>query len=167
MILKKYLSIAAIALVVLILDQWTKHLIVTSAVNEVTFMPIMRMFNLVLVHNRGISFGMFSDLHRSEFIFTAIACLISVTLLVWVRKSALLIMPVGTGLIIGGAFGNVVDRLRYGYVIDFLDFHLGEYHWPAFNVADSVIFIGVTLLCFGSVLEDYRLKKDTFKKREQ
>lgn len=107
-------------------------------------------FNIVMVWNHGISFGLFAG-QRVPVALVASSLIITCILLGWLYKNASLLTAFALGCVIGGALGNVIDRLRFGAVVDFLDFHIGQYHWPAFNVADSTIFIGVVLLCAGSM----------------
>lgn len=144
----------AVALGILIIDQLSKHWIL-----EIAQMParehweIAPFFNLVMVWNRGISFGMLNSLSHPEYVFGAIAVAIAAALTYWLRKATTRLAIAGIGLIIGGAFGNLLDRLRFGAVVDFLDFHVAGYHWPAFNVADAAVCIGATLLVIESMYE--------------
>nr|WP_114395433.1 signal peptidase II [Oleisolibacter albus] len=104
-------------------------------------------FNLVMAWNRGVSFGLFA--HEADFmpyVLIAMALVISAVLVVWLQRTQQLFQAVSIGLVIGGALGNVIDRVRFGAVADFLDFHIAGWHWPAFNVADSCIVVGVVLL---------------------
>ncbi len=104
-------------------------------------------FRFTMVWNRGISFGMFSDLGGDgPIILTAVAALIVLMLLRWMMQTDRRWLLIAQGLVVGGAVGNVIDRWLYGAVADFIDVHLGAYHWPAFNIADSAIFIGVMIL---------------------
>lgn len=104
-------------------------------------------FNFVMVWNKGISFGLFNhDSGYGSLLLVAISLLITLAFLVILVRNASTLQSFGIALILGGALGNVIDRLRFGAVIDFLDFHLGSYHWPAFNVADSCICVGVAVL---------------------
>lgn len=104
-------------------------------------------FNLVLGYNNGVSFGMFNtDSIWNPLIFTAVALLIIAWLVRWLWHTRRWLTGVAIGFVIGGALGNVYDRLLYPGVVDFLDFHVGNWHWPAFNVADSGIVIGAVLL---------------------
>lgn len=104
-------------------------------------------FNLVMVWNRGISFGMFSG-HSGQgaMILSLVAVVIVAFLLSWLWRCHDRWLAVALGLVIGGAIGNVIDRLRFGAVADFFDLHVAGYHWPAFNLADSAIFVGVMIL---------------------
>ncbi len=113
------------------------------------FIEVTPFFNLVMVWNRGVSFGLFShDADAMRWLLIAVALAITAGLAIWLRRVDRPFVAVSIGLVIGGAIGNVIDRLRFGAVADFLDFHLFGYHWPAFNVADSAISIGVVLLLY-------------------
>ncbi len=116
--------------------------------------PIASFFNLVLTYNRGISFGLFNGgAGVSAVIFSVAAAAIVLVLIYWLSRAESPLLAVAIELIIGGAVGNVIDRLRHGAVIDFLDFHIGSLHWPAFNLADSAICVGVAaMLLEGLVL---------------
>ncbi len=151
-----------IAFLVAFFDLLSKRLIFAmlenKAMEELTQNPEVKIFNffsLVLVWNRGVSFGMFNQLEHSQIIFCVIQFLIALILFFWLYNNQKLHSTYALGLIIGGAFGNLFDRLRNGAVADFLDFHIMQYHWPAFNLADSCVFIGVMILIF----EDLFFKK--------
>jgi signal peptidase II len=138
-----------VAAAALALDQATKFyfhdLLVAQGQRAIEVLPF---FNLVTVWNYGISFGMFnSGSAGGSIVFIGLAVGIVVALLVWLRKVTSPLVAAALGLVIGGAIGNVIDRLRFGAVFDFLDFHLAGWHWPAFNVADSAICVGVFFLC--------------------
>lgn len=105
-------------------------------------------FSLVYVWNRGVSFGMFHNIENSQLIFCVIQFSIAVILFFWLYHNEKLHFTYALGLIIGGALGNFTDRVKNGAVADFLDFHIASYHWPAFNLADSFVFIGVMILLF-------------------
>lgn len=114
---------------------------------------VLPFFKLVMVWNYGISFGMFSDDGMGRrWILIAVALAITAIMLRWLWKSRNGLLSLALGLVIGGALGNVVDRLRWGAVADFFYFHYEEWYWPAFNIADSAIFIGVVLLCWESIV---------------
>lgn len=137
-----------IAITTLLTDQLSKWVIL-----EILALPtrepivITSFFRFTMVWNRGMSFGMLSSLGEyAPHFFTVVALSISGALLWWMRKETRLWLIAAQGLIIGGAIGNVIDRWRFGAVADFLDVHIGAHHWPAFNIADSAIFIGVALL---------------------
>ena len=110
-------------------------------------------FNIVLIHNRGMSFGLFNGgggLNAP--LFSLVAAAIVTVLIYWLSRVGSPLLATAIGLIIGGAIGNVVDRVRLGAVVDFLDFHVGRWHWPAFNVADSAICVGVAVMLLDGLL---------------
>lgn len=154
--LKKGLVIAVIALII---DQIHKYVMLHVVnIGEVRTIEVTSFFNLVMVWNHGISFGMFNDgdPHQYQPMMLSLLSIAIVTiLLLWLKKAETKWQVWGLGLVIGGALGNVIDRLIYGAVADFLDFYVGTYHWPAFNLADSFICVGVFLL----VLEGLFAKK--------
>ncbi|MFQ5971377.1 MAG: signal peptidase II [Alphaproteobacteria bacterium] len=101
--------------------------------------------NVVLFGNRGVSFGLFGGA-QGQTVLVVVALVIVAALVFWLWRVKLALLAAGIGLIVGGALGNVIDRLRFGAVVDFLDFHAFGLHWPAFNLADSAIVVGVALL---------------------
>jgi signal peptidase II len=104
-------------------------------------------FNLVHVWNTGVSFSMLQlDSGTGRWLLSGLALVIVLAMIVWLGRSVWLFERVALGLIVGGALGNVTDRLLWGAVADFFDFHAFGYHWPAFNVADSAIVVGVAVL---------------------
>lgn len=143
-----------IALLIVALDQLTKWwLLQTMQQIGGRFIEIAGFFNIVLVWNRGVSFGMFNnDAAVNGVLFSLVAAAIVAALLVWLWRAADLLIALAIGLVIGGAIGNVADRLRLGAVVDFLDFHVGDWHWPAFNVADAAICVGVGLMVIDGLL---------------
>lgn len=138
-----WLSIAA---VVLVLDQITKVWI-TKVFEYGESYPVTSFFNLVLVYNKGAAFSFLADQGGwQRYFFTVVGVGASLFIVYLIRKHAgQRLFCWALALILGGAIGNVIDRLMYGHVIDFLDFHVNNWHWPAFNVADSAIFIGAAL----------------------
>ena len=142
-------GVLAIALAV---DMLTKWLILNVVMAPPRVIEITPFFNLVLGFNPGISFGMFRDLFfERPFVLVGIKAAIIAGLLVWATRTDRLLEAVALGLIAGGAAGNVMDRVLRGAVTDFLDFHVGAWHWPAFNTADAAITVGVGLLFTSSV----------------
>ncbi len=136
----------------IILDQMTKWWILTSVMTPPQRVPVTGFFDLVLVYNRGVSFGLFGG--APSWVTAALiifAILLSVALCIWMWRADSLLLGTALGFVVGGAIGNVIDRLLYGAVVDFLDFHAAGYHWPAFNVADSAITIGVVFLILDSL----------------
>lgn len=137
-----------LSVLVFILDQWTK-LAVVQDMRLYQSIEVMPFFNLTYVHNYGAAFSFLHDAGGwQRWFFTAIAIGVSALLLYWLRQvpKHQVRLPVAFTFILGGALGNVYDRLMHGYVIDFLDFYYQQWHWPAFNIADSAIFIGAALL---------------------
>lgn len=102
--------------------------------------------NIVMVWNEGVSFGMFGDGMMGPLAFVGVALGICAIFVIWLLRSESWVEAVACGLVIGGAIGNVIDRLRFGAVADFLDFHLSGLHWPAFNLADACIACGICLI---------------------
>ncbi len=141
-----------IVTIVVLLDQYSKRE-VFSYLTQFPFhaKEITSFFNLVTVYNYGISFGMLNDLEYGRWILALVAVTVTVALLIWLIKSNDRYLSVALSLIIGGAIGNIVDRVRYGAVADFLDFHINNYHWPAFNIADSAVFVGTALICIEQI----------------
>ncbi len=137
----------ALALVVLLLDQASKTWVLAN-LRLMDRQAMTSFFNLVLVFNPGASFSFLADAGGwQKWFFVILASAISLWLLAMLRTHAQeRLLPAALSLILGGAIGNVVDRLRFDAVVDFLDFHLAGYHWPAFNVADSAITAGVALM---------------------
>lgn len=148
-----------VALIVILLDQATK-LVIVRALRVGQGIPVIPgYFDIVFVLNPGAAFGFLATL--SEQVrnpFFILISVVAVILIVFYHTRFLhahRLASVALGLILGGAIGNLIDRLRYGMVVDFLDFHVSRYHWPAFNVADSAISIGVALM-FLDMLLDWR-----------
>ena len=142
-------------LILIFLDQVTKWWIINYIMQPIKILPITPFFNIVLTWNSGISFGIFSNQGSfSVIILSTLATLIVFFLAVWLMKAVNKKLIIGLICIIGGAIGNIIDRVYHGAVIDFLDFHIKSYHWPAFNVADSCIFIGATLIILDSLFPD-------------
>lgn len=140
------LALAAAAAVAL-LDQLSKWWIVERVMDPPRALEVTGFFNLMLVYNRGISFGLLdSEAALLPWLLSGLAVAIVIGLVVWLRQIEGRWPAVAVGLIVGGAVGNIIDRLRLGAVIDFLDLHWAGFHWPAFNLADSAITLGVVLL---------------------
>jgi signal peptidase II len=136
------------ALVVVAADQLAKVAVVAGFNDEASLQIIPNFFRLVHVENRGIAFGMFSDSSGFGPILALIsaAAIILIGFLLWQNQSAGKLGGIALALMLGGAAGNLIDRLVRGQVVDFLDFYVGGYHWPAFNIADSAICVGAALL---------------------
>lgn len=148
---KQNCLIAFLFLFTLICDQITKFVVINE-LNLGERINIFPFFNFVRVQNKGVSFGLLSG-SLQPLILTLIACVVVCFLIMYAKENKQYRIPIS--LILGGALGNIIDRIRYGSVVDFLDFYLAEYHWPAFNVADSAITLGV----FSLLLISYWEKK--------
>jgi signal peptidase II len=136
-----------IAALTLGLDQLTKWLARDALWQPERRIELTGFLNLVPVENRGISFGLLdSEAGYGPWLIAGLALAIACALLIWLARTRRWLPALALGLIVGGALGNIVDRARLGWVIDFVDLHAGGYHWPAFNLADSGITIGVVLL---------------------
>ena len=137
-----------ISLIVFLLDFGTKFWAMRALVPHEPA-PVFPCFNLYLTFNRGVSFSMFSA-QSATGVWTLIGLTgaISALIIYFIQKEKENFTRLGLALVLGGAIGNLLDRIRFGSVIDFLDFYLGTYHWPAFNIADSAICIGAGLILF-------------------
>ncbi len=141
-----------VAAVTVVLDQALKWWIVEHVMQPPRVIPVTPFFNLVMGWNRGVSFGLFnSDSPVNQWLLPLLAAAIVVALVVWLSRVTRRGLAAAIGLVIGGAIGNVIDRLRYGAVADFLDVHVAGYHWPAFNLADSAITVGAVVLVLDSL----------------
>jgi len=141
----RFLWISAIAFG---LDQWSKQAVVGS-MDLYERIQLAPFFNFTYVHNYGAAFSFLYDAGGwQRYFLTAVALVVSGLILWWLKQTERnqVLLPVAFAFILGGALGNVYDRMMFGYVIDFIDVYYGSYHWPAFNVADSSIFIGAALL---------------------
>lgn len=146
----KLLILLPILLVGVALDLATKQWVLHSMPLGSQITVIKGFFNLVHVHNRGSAFGLFSSLSldfvRVFFVFTTGIVLVVVGYLWWRLPKGRDLAALGYSLIMAGAMGNLADRVRLGEVVDFLDFYWGRYHWPAFNVADTMVCLGAGFL---------------------
>lgn len=135
------------ALVVFVLDQVSKYWIMNDVLAEKAMIIFTPFFSLVRAWNTGVSFSMFNNWGLSGVIVLSFVAFVIIFFLVrWLKTEKSPLVQLSLGFIIGGALGNVVDRVRLGAVFDFLDFSFGSYHWPAFNVADSFICIGACIV---------------------
>ncbi|TDQ83200.1 signal peptidase II [Dongia mobilis] len=137
-----------LAVLVILADQATKWWIMDVVMQPPRIIPLVALgnggLNIVMAWNTGVSFSMLSD--TGPLLLSSLAILVSLGLLVWLMRLPDRLPAYGIGLVIGGAIGNVIDRFRYEAVFDFIDFFVGEWHWPAFNMADTAITIGVVML---------------------
>lgn len=141
-------------LLTLALDQVSKELLLRYLQKVGAVVSVFDgFFQLVVVWNKGVSFGLLSGSRAlPPWLLSAVAIVVCLGLFIWLRRSDRRLAGWGIGLVIGGAIGNVIDRARWGAVFDFADFHSRQWHWPAFNVADSAIVVGVGLLLLDSLL---------------
>jgi signal peptidase II len=144
----KYFSLSA---VVVALDLYTKHLI-EKAFEFGDIKPITSFFDLVRYHNEGSAFGFLNDAGGWQKWFFAAVSVVAIVVMSYLIKKhqSEKIFSWGLALVLGGAIGNLYDRITLGYVVDFLNVHYQNHYWPAFNVADSAICIGVGLLLLDS-----------------
>jgi signal peptidase II len=147
-----YVAALITAVLVIAVDQATKWLILERVMQPPHIVPVLPFLDIVLVWNRGITFGLFNtDGSAQPLVFTALAFVIVVGLLCWLRRVSRWWVAAAIGAVLGGAVGNVADRLRFGGVVDFIDVHVAGWHWPAFNVADSAICVAVALLALDAL----------------
>jgi signal peptidase II len=145
-----------IALLIALGDIWLKTEVMSFLfARDTSFYPIFNGFSLNVVWNTGVSFGLFRAL--PPFVLLGITGGFVVGLLIWLYKNDQPRERWALSLIIGGAVGNIRDRILYGAVFDFLDFYVGPYHWPAFNLADSCIVVGVLLLIYSQIVSKKRV----------
>jgi len=141
----KWLWLSVLAIV---LDQGSK-LTVDNLMQLYQSIPVLPYFNLTYVHNTGAAFSFLSEAGGwQRWFFAGLAVLISTGITVWLAKlkPQETLLAIALALVLGGAVGNLIDRLAYGYVIDFIDVYYENWHWPAFNIADSAITLGVVLM---------------------
>lgn len=141
-----------VSLAVLVLDQWSKG-IITRVFEVHQSRPVIGgLFDITYVRNSGAAFGLFASVDSSvkAIVLNSVAVLVFLVVSAYALRSShkSVRLQLGFALILGGAVGNLLDRVRFGYVVDFLDFSISGHHWPAFNVADSAICVGVAFLFF-------------------
>ena len=145
-----------LVIVTLIADQASKQFLLGYLIKVGVVVPVIDgFFRLVIVWNRGVSFGLLGGDGEGAlppWVLSAVAVAVCVGLFLWLRRTDRVLTGWGIGLVMGGAIGNVIDRARWGAVFDFADFHIGHWHWPAFNVADSAIVVGVALMLIDSLV---------------
>lgn len=138
---RKHFAYFALSLAVFIVDQYTKHL-VRKTLPAFETVHVMSVLNLVHVENVGSAFGLFKSL--GNIFFLVVASLASVAVAFMIVKDS--DNRTAFSLILGGAVGNLADRIKYGHVVDFIDLHAGTHHWPAFNIADAALTVGILLV---------------------
>jgi lipoprotein signal peptidase len=147
------LGVAA-ALVVMAADQaskwWVLNVIDLPALGQVVLLPVL---NLTFVRNTGVTFGLLTGFGQWGYLaLAAIALAVVAALGIWLRRAESLLVAIALGAIVGGAISNVIDRLRFGYVVDFIHAHVGVWSWYVFNLADAAIVCGVAALVLDSLL---------------
>jgi signal peptidase II len=151
---RKYALFIGTALIVVLIDQISKWLASSHLPPQQIISVIPGFFNIVSVKNRGMAFGIFNQTKPGfAYIFllaTTIAAIGVIFFFFWTKKNHIW-LTIGLSLILGGALGNLMDRVLQGYVIDFLDFFVADYHWPAFNLADSAVTMGTFWLLFNVI----------------
>ena len=152
MLKNKYIKLVVFAGIIVLLDQFTKALIIGHVSFSQTIPVMGGFFNITHIHNPGGAFGLMANLSPTlrSIVFLFISSL-AVGLIFYFYKKTPPNYPwlsAAFALIFGGAIGNLIDRLRFGFVIDFLDIYIGNLHWPAFNVADSAISVGIGIFVF-------------------
>jgi signal peptidase II len=159
--MSRYRTLAIITFVVLIIDQATKLYIDTTFRLHESVPVIRGLFHLTYVRNKGAAFGILADsaIRIPFFIAIAVVALLAILWYMNRLRHDQRIAMFALSLVFSGALGNLIDRIRLGEVIDFLDVFWGRHHWPAFNVADSAISIGVTLLIIDMWLEERKRHK--------
>ncbi len=138
------------------ISKWIVIDLINLSDHPIVVLPI---FDLVIVKNTGVSFGLFqNDLNVVRWILIFFAILVIIFLIIWLYRSNSFILSIALGMIIGGAAGNVTDRIVWGHVIDFLHFHIGKWSFPVFNIADTAIVCGFLLIIVDGFI--IRRKKD-------
>ena len=144
-----------IALCVVVIDQLTKYVVLNYVLSEYVAIVLTPFFAVVRAWNTGVSFSMFNNWGiNGVYILSGVALIIVTVLLIWLKNEHNKVIQLALGFIIGGALGNVIDRIRLGAVFDFLDFYVGEYHWPAFNMADSFICVGAFIIVIHGIISN-------------
>lgn len=140
-------------------DQISKRVMLDLVFDPPSIIQVTSFFNFVPVWNRGISFGLFGGAETSRWILVALALAIIVLLVVWLLRSGQGVVRFALVLVIGGALSNVIDRVVYGAVVDFIDIHAFGWHWPAFNLADMAIVLGTAMLLYDGLFGSPRSLK--------
>jgi len=151
----KWLWLSAL---IVIFDQLSKYM-ASHILVMYEAVAVMPMFNFTLMHNTGAAFSFLSDAGGwQRWFFTIIALVISAVIFIWIRRlnSDQQLQAIGLSLVLGGALGNVIDRVLLGHVVDFIQIYYKQWYWPAFNIADSAISIGVVLLIFDSLRSSHK-----------
>ncbi|WP_122900817.1 signal peptidase II [Acinetobacter sp. B51(2017)] len=154
-----------LAVLAIILDQWTKWIAV-SHLNYADPVPVLPFLNWTLLHNYGAAFSFLSDAGGwQRYFFTSLAGIVSIVFVFWLMRmpKGIKVLPLAIALILGGAVGNLIDRVALGYVVDFIHVYYNNSHFPAFNIADSAITLGTILL----LIDSFFLEKKRIQAAEQ
>lgn len=150
-----------VALLAFVVDQISKYFVRENLLSGRGMIMVNDYFNIVTAWNTGVSFSMFNNHGLWGMIALSLLALIIVGyLLWWMKHENSKLLQVALGMIVGGAIGNVIDRVCIGAVFDFLDFHIGGHHWPAFNAADSFICIGAALIIIDALFHKFKAKEE-------
>jgi len=147
-----------LSMLVVVLDQATKWL-AAAMLDPYRPLPLVPLLNLTLMYNEGAAFSFLAGAGGwQRWFFACFAIVMSAVLVIWLLRlgSSDRLMAAALSLVVGGAVGNLIDRVLTGRVVDFIDFYVGDWHWPAFNVADSAITLGVVLLLLGNLGAGWR-----------
>ena len=144
-----------LSLIVVSFDQSAKYFALRFLTLYQPF-PLTSFFNLTLAHNTGAAFILFSDTQHGVLFLSAFAIAMSIFILIWLLRlpQSNTGLRLALSLILGGALGNLGDRIHYGYVIDFIDLYIDQWHWPAFNIADAAICVGISILAFTCIKKE-------------
>lgn len=156
--IKKLYKYFFIIIIIIFFDQITKNIAMKKSLELLEVVEILPFLNLVFVTNAGISFGIFSSLNIS-FYLGILSFVISLLLFKWLKESQNKIECLAISMIISGALGNGYDRIIDGYVIDFIDIHYNNFHWPSFNIADTSISLGVIIYFYQNLFSNKMQKK--------
>ena len=150
-----------LTLLVIVLDQGSK-LLADQMLEYYQAVPVMPFFNLTLSYNAGAAFSFLSDAGGwQRWFFILLALVVSTVLFVWLQRldNGQRMLAVALALVLGGAVGNLIDRIAYGHVIDFIDVYYQQWHWPIFNIADSAITVGVVILIIDGLFSKHEVQK--------
>jgi len=157
---QKYWILLIFCFGILVLDQWSKYIIVQEMSLYRKVEVVHGFFNIVHVRNTGGAFGIFGGARGGIgsilFVVVSLIAIVAIVFLFIKTSEKERTLALSFSLILSGALGNLIDRLHYGEVVDFLDFHIATYHWPAFNVADSAICVGIGLMALEILKRDRR-----------
>jgi signal peptidase II len=146
-----FVTLIFIAIAVIICDQLSKHAVYQYFMSHDTNYDVTPFFAITLLFNKGVSFGFMQNFEHSNILFGVLTTIIAVCIMLYFYKHTSLLSSITFGLILGGAFGNLIDRFIFGGVLDFILLHYNAWHYPAFNIADSAVVIGVFIYIISSI----------------